>query len=106
MPTMAPARIASKQASSSSFSENGSDLNGRALLHSRLVEFGRCHRRAMNPVAPGLRADVDHRIAYALGLAVKDVLATHQAEREGVDQRVERMTFGESDLAADCRNSE
>src|SRR6185369_14957040 len=82
------------------------DLHSRTLLHRGLVEFRRRHRRAVNPVASGLRADVDHRITYALGLTVKDMFPANQSERESVDQRVERITIGESDLAADCGDSE
>ncbi len=46
--------------------ERIADLHGRALLLRILVELGRRHGRAMDAVAPGLRADIDDRIARAL----------------------------------------
>ena len=45
--------------------ERIADLDGRALLVAILVEIGRRHGRAMDAVAPGLRPDVDDRIADA-----------------------------------------
>ena len=84
MPTMAPVCMASRQASSSSFSRNGSPTCtlGR-FCFGLLGELGRRHRRAVDAVAAGLRADVDHRIADAGRLAEEDlvVLGTRRARR-------------------------
>ena len=45
--------------------ERIADLHRRPLLRRPLVELRRRHRRAVDPVAPGLGADVVHRIADA-----------------------------------------
>jgi hypothetical protein len=58
-PISASVAISSRHASSSSFSMNGSPTwHGRALLERLLVELRRRHRRAVDAVAAGLRADV------------------------------------------------
>ena len=80
MPTTASVWKSSRHASSRSFSVNGiADLHGRALL-LRLVAgelLGR-HRRAVDAVAAGLRADVEDRIADALGAAAEDPVAARR----------------------------
>ena len=45
--------------------ERIADLHGRALLLGVVAELGRGHGRAVDAVAPGLGADIDHRIARA-----------------------------------------
>ena len=54
--------------------ERIADLDGRAPRLGSLAELGRSHRRAMDAIAPGLGADVDHRIADASGAGVKDLV--------------------------------
>ena len=46
------------------------------------------HGGAVDAVAPGLRADVDHRIPCARRLGIKNLVASHQPERERVHQRI------------------
>ncbi len=60
----------------------------------------------MNAVAAGLGADVDHRIAFAGGLGVEDLVAPHQSQRKSVDQRISRVAAFELHLAADVRHAE
>ena len=45
--------------------ERIADLHGGPLLRRLLVELRRRHRRAVDAVAPGLGADVEHRVADA-----------------------------------------
>ena len=47
--------------------ERIADLHGRALALAVLVELGRGHGGAVDAVAAGLGADIDHRIADAGG---------------------------------------
>ena len=54
------------------FEKRIAHLHVGPLLLRFFGELGRRHGRAVNSVAPRLRADVDHRIADALGLAVKN----------------------------------
>src|SRR5262249_39038591 len=49
------------------------------------------HGGAMNPIAARFCANVDHRVSLAGGLGIEDLVAPHQAEREGIDQRVLRI---------------
>jgi hypothetical protein len=51
--------------------ERIADLDGGQLLLTLLVEFRGRHRRAVNAVAPGLAADVKHRIAESTGAPEK-----------------------------------
>ena len=60
----------------------------------------------MYAVASRLRADVENGIAYSSGLAEKDLIVSHQSEREGVDERVQRVRVVEDDLAADRGDAE
>ena len=46
------------------------------------------HRRAVDAVAPGLRADVEHRVADAAGAAVEDAVGARDAAGERVDEDV------------------
>ena len=74
------------------------------LLHERIAdldigplgvrifpESGGSHRRAVDSVAAGFRADINHRIAYSRGLAIEDLVFPNDAERERIDQRVLRI---------------
>ena len=55
------------------------DLHVGTLGLGVLVEFGRCHRRALDAVAAGLGAYVDNRIADALGGTEKDGILAEDA---------------------------
>ena len=68
MATIASVAISSRHASISSFSVNGSPTCTVGRFSSVVGgELGRGHGRPMDAVAPGLRADIDHRIADAGG---------------------------------------
>src|SRR6185369_13570751 len=71
-----------------------------------LVELRRGHRRAVDAVAAGLRADVVDRVADAGGDTFNDVGGLGDAEAEDVDERVARVTRLERDLAADRWNAD
>ncbi len=86
--------------------ERIADLHVGTLGAGIFAESGRGHRRAVNAVAPGLRADIDDGIADAGGAAVEDLVLFENAEGEGVDQRVLRIAAREGDFAADRRNAE
>ena len=81
-------------------------LHVRTLLLGFLGELGRRHGCAVDAVAPGLRADVDHRIAGPFRLAVEDLAVLEDAEREDVHQRIAVVAFFEDALAADRRDAE
>ncbi len=68
--------------------ERIADLHRRALLRRLLIELGRGHRRAVDPVAAGLRADVVHGVADAGGDALDDVGCLGDPEAEHVDEGI------------------
>jgi hypothetical protein len=88
------------------FGERVAHLDGRALLPPILVELGRSHRRAVDAVAAGLRADVNDRIADALRDARKMRSARATAEGEDIDQDVAVVGGVEGGLAADGRDAD
>src|SRR3954471_3055232 len=61
---------------------------------------------AVNPVAPGLRADVVDRVAGAGRDALDDVARLRNPETEDVDERIARVRRVEDDLAADGRDAD
>ena len=85
--------------------EGVADLHGRALLVRFVVELGRRHRRAVDAVAAGLRADVDDRQADALGGGVEDLVGLREADAHGVDEDVVVVARVEVGLAADGRHA-
>ena len=86
--------------------ERIADLHVGTLRARIFAESCRGHRRAVNAVAPGLRADVDDGIAETGGAAVEDLVLFENAEGECVDQRVLRVAAREDDFTADRRNAE
>ena len=86
--------------------ERIADLHVGPLGFRLFAELLAGHGGAMNAVAAGLGADVDHRIAFARGLGVENLIAPHQSQREGVDQRIARVAALELHLAADVRHAE
>ena len=76
-------------------------LDRRAALLASLAEDVGGHRRPVDPVAPCLRAHVDHGVSDARGLAEEDPARVHDAQREGVHEDVAVVTLVERDLAAD-----
>ena len=85
--------------------ERVADLHRRALALAVLVEFGRGHGGAMDAVATGLGADIDHRIADAGGGRIEDLVDRRDAHGHGVDQDVAVVGGMEVGLAADRRNA-
>ena len=70
------------------FGEGIADLHRRPFRLRLIVEFGRCHGGAVNPVASGLRAHIDHRIADARGRRIENPVLGRQSHGHGVDQDV------------------
>ena len=60
----------------------------------------------MDAVAPGLRADVDDRIAFARGLGVEDLVAPDQSQSERIHQRIAGVARLELGLAAHVGHAE
>jgi len=56
----------------------------RAVLLALLREIARRERRAREPVASRLRADVENRIAHAFRRAARDLLVLQDAEAEHI----------------------
>ena len=81
-------------------------LHVGALLVGALSELLARHGGAVDAVAAGLGADVDHRIADAGGLGVEDLVLADQAEREGVDQRVAAVAGLKARFAAQVGHAE
>ena len=82
------------------------DLDGGALRRALLVELGGGHRRPVDAVAAGARADVDDGIADAARRAAKDAVRLQDAEREGVHEAVAVVAVVERDLAAHGGNAD
>src|SRR5205085_2349831 len=62
--------------------------------------------RAVDAVAAGARAHVNHGIAHARGLGVENVLLAAHAEGEDVDQRVAVVAGLENAFAANSGHAE
>src|SRR6202035_4984834 len=65
------------------------------------TEFCAGHGGAMNAVASGFRSHVNHRIAFAGGLGVKDLIASHESESKGIHQRIRRVASFEFGFATE-----
>ena len=89
------------------FHEGIADLHVGTLLLRFLAEFGGGQKRsAVDAVAAGFRAGINHGISGAAGAREKEFLAARDAERERVDQRIIRVAGLENDFAADGGNAE
>ena len=86
--------------------EGVADLHGRALFRALVVELGRRHGRAVDAVAPGLGADVDHRQADALGGGIENLVRAREADAHRVDEDVAVVAGVEVGLAADRRHAD
>jgi len=87
--------------------EGIADLHVGALLPGFLGEFrGSKQRGAVNAVAAGFGANVNHRVAGAFRPGEKQVLFFGDAEGQRVYQRILRIARLESDFAADSGNAE
>ncbi len=76
------------------------------LLLRALLELFAGHGGAVDAVPARLRAHVDHRIADAGGLGIKDLVAPHQAQGKGVDQGIARIARLKARLAAQVGDAE
>jgi hypothetical protein len=88
------------------FGEGVADLHGRALALGIFVESCGRHRRAMDPVAAGLGAEIDDRHANAGRRGVENLVGLGEADGHCVDQIVAVVAGVEPDLAADRRHPE
>ena len=75
-------------------------LNVGALLLRFFSEFARRHGCAVDAVAPGFGAHVDHRIADPRGLAVENFVLVKHPQGEDVHQRIAAVAAFENALAA------
>src|SRR5450432_2434913 len=88
------------------FHERVAHLHVGALLFGLFGEFGAGHGRAVDAIAAGARADVDHGVADARGLGVEDLFLAADAKSEDVDQGIGAVTRLENALAADGGDAE
>src|SRR5262249_44902007 len=66
----------------------------------------RCHRRAVDAIAPGLRADVDDRVAHPGSGPPKNLVRRQHPGGENVHQAIAVVARVEGDLPADSRNAD
>ena len=93
--------------------ERIADLHRAALLLRRFLgQILRGKRRPGQTIATRGRADVEHRIANALGRAARDLFVAQHAQAKRVHQRIAFVGFIEINLAGDrsgcrsnCRNA-
>ncbi|OIQ72383.1 hypothetical protein GALL_459930 [mine drainage metagenome] len=82
------------------------DLHRRGFFGRVVVEFGRCHRGAVNTVAAGLGAEIDDRHVHAGGGRIEDLVGVGEADRHRIDEDVAVITGVETHLPADSGNAE
>src|SRR5438874_2222368 len=82
------------------------DLHRRALALALLVELRARHGGAVDAVAAGARADVDHGVPCSARRAAEDAIRLEQPERERVHQAVAVERCVEGDLARDRGNAD
>ena len=87
------------------FEERIADLHIGPLGFGGFAEFFAGHGGAVNAVAPGLRSDVNHGIAFARGLGVENLVAPDQAKRERIHQRIAGVARLKLGLAAKVGNA-
>ena len=87
------------------FGERVADLHGRPLLLAVVLEGRRGHGRAVDAVAPGLGADIDHRIARARRRRIENPVRRRDADGHGVDQDVAVIGRVEIAFAAHGRHA-
>ena len=75
-------------------------LHVRPLLLAALGKLLAGHSRAVDAIAPRLRAHVDHRVAHAGRLRVEDLVLPHQAQRKRIHQRIAAVARFEPRLPA------
>src|SRR5437879_13748666 len=60
----------------------------------------------MNAIAAGLSSNIQSRIANVRRFTEENLIRTNEPEREGIDERIQRISVVESDFAANRRHSE
>ena len=80
--------------------EGIADLHVGPLGFGLLAELLAGHGGAVNAVAPGLGADVNHGIARARRLGIENLIAPHQAQGKGIHQRIAGVAALELHFAA------
>ena len=88
------------------FQERIAHLHVGPLRFGIFAEFLAGHGGAVNAVASGFRADVDHRIAVARSLGIENLVAPDQAQSERVHQRIAGVARLELGLAAEVGHAE
>ena len=88
------------------FEEWIADLNVGTLRFGGFAEFFAGHGRAVNAVASGFRPHINHRIAFARGLCIKDLIAPHQAQGERIHQRITRIARLKFSFSAEVGHAE
>ncbi len=79
-------------------------MNGRPFRLQILAELRRRHGGAVDAVASGLGADIDHRIADAGGRRIENLVGPRDADGHRIDQNVAVIARMEIALAADRRH--
>ena len=79
-------------------------MHGRALCFGILAEIGAGHSCAVDPVAPGLGADIDDRVADPGGGGVENLVLLSDADSHRVDQNVAIICAVEIGFPADGRH--
>ncbi len=87
------------------FGERVADLHRRPLRLGIGAERGGGHRGAVNAVAAGLGADIDHGVAHSGGGTEKNAVGAGDADGHRIDQRVAVVGGMKIDLAADGRHA-
>ena len=82
------------------FQKGIADLHVGPLGFGGFAEFLAGHGGAVNAVAAGFRADVNHRIAFARRLGVENLVAPDQSQSESIDQRIAGVAGLELGFAA------
>ena len=89
------------------FHEGIADLDIGALLPRFFGEFGGGEQRcAVNAIATGLCANVNHRIAGTFGFGEEQIFFTGDAQSQRVDEWVLRIAGLEGDFTANSRDAE
>src|SRR5208282_4131372 len=83
-----------------------SHLNIGPLRFRAFAELLARHGGAVDAVASGLGADINYGIPLARRASVKDLVAAHQAESEGIHQRIAGVAGLELHLAAKVGDAE
>ena len=87
------------------FGERIAYLHGRTLLFGAFAEFGGRHGRAVDAVAPRLRAEVDDRQSNAGRFRVENLVGFRDADRHRVHENIAVVARMESDRTADGGNT-